>query len=178
MAGENIPRTLKNATVLISDTNGTGNVTLTAEDGDITITFPRRHEHVPDRGDIGTLVDSSVEPITYSMTVQMREWTTSLTSIAEAVLGQKSGWVYTKVTVGSGTYNGKTATLSDAAATVKLFQCRITFTNPASGGTDEIIYLLDSVPTSLRFSEGMPNKFTLEAESFQTTANFFTNVGS
>ena len=70
----NIPKSLKDAEVVLSDyQGGTESLTLTLEDGDLSYTLPDTAEHILDRGAPGNLIDGNFQPITFSMTVQAKD---------------------------------------------------------------------------------------------------------
>jgi hypothetical protein len=162
---------LKNATIVLTDTNGANTLTLVAEDGNFSFTLPNPHEHVLDRGAPGSIIDGVFEPITWTMDVQVREYSGS-TGILDVVTGVASGWTFTKVTTSSGSYNAKTASLS--ATAVDVFQMKVTVVEPF-GPSTENMYFFDNIAT-ISFAEGMPNKWTLSGTSYMTTAAFMANI--
>ena len=162
---------LKNATIVLTDTNGGNALTLVAEDGDLSFTLPNPHEHVLDRGAPGSIIDGVFDPITFSMTAQVREYSGS-TGILDVITGVAAGWAFTKVTTASGAYNGKTASLS--ATAVKVFQMKVTIVEPF-GPSTENLYFFDCI-ADISFAEGMPNKWTVNGTSYLTTAAFMANI--
>lgn len=169
-----VPFSLKDAVVTITDDSGGAHaLTVSLEDGDLSISFPNTTAHQMDRGDPGALYDGPFEPITWSMSAVATEFTGGAT-LLEAVQGQATSWTYGPVVTGSGDYNGFTSDLQDAPATEPVFQMKVVYTN-AGTGTVETLYLLDNT-ASVQFAEGMPNKFTLNGTSYMKVSSFHANA--
>ena len=173
MAG---PVTLKDVdSIILTDTDGTNELTLTLEDGDLSYTLPDLHQHVADRGAPGTIIDAPFEPIPFSMTVQVKEFTGSA-GVQDVITCTASGWTFTEVTTGSGDYNGKSSDLSDVDSNVGVFQMRAQITNPFDS-VQTTLYFLDC-RASIQFQEGMPNKFTITGVSYTTVSSFMSNIAT
>lgn len=169
-----VARSLKNATVTLTDTDGTNEFVLTLEDGDFSCSVPNPAEHVPDRGGPGTAIDGLHEDVTWSMTAQLQSMTAN-PSIFTVVDGSATSWNYSKVTTGSGDYNGKSSGLQDAATSLNLVQMRIAIADPG-GGSTETLYLLNCIIT-LSITEGMPTKVAMSGVCMgYSGANFLANI--
>jgi hypothetical protein len=167
------PRSLKNATVTLTDNDGTNTAVLDLENGDLSFSVPNPVEHVADRGALASLIEGIDQWVTGSMTVQVQSLTAA-TSLNEIVNGTATSWDFGIVDTASGTYTGFTSTLASVASAVKVFQMSVALADPA-GGSTETLYFLNCVGR-LDFSEGMPSNFTLTFDSYQTDSDFYANI--
>lgn len=175
-----IPRSLKDAVITLADVDGGAGDTLelTCEDGDFSYTLPDTHEHVSDRGAPGNLIDGTFEPISFSMTVQMKEATGSA-GIQDVVTCTASGWDFSALGTVSGggldsaiTVTAGTDTIS--ASGVNVFQMKVVLTDPGDASTETLYFI--NCRGSVTFQEGMPNKFSITGVSYMTPSAFMSNI--
>jgi len=167
------PISLKDGAIVLTDNDGANTLTLGLEDGNLSFTLPRPHEHSPDRGAAGVIIDGAFEPIPFSMTLDVVTLLGSA-GVAEVVLRTESTWDFGKLDTAAGSYSGKTATLQDVSSDVGVFQMVVTYTNPTSAAVENL-YFFDCVAT-YDFSEGLPSKTTISGVSYQTAQNFLANI--
>jgi len=173
-------RTTKDITsVIVTDSDGTNEVELTAEQGNITIDLPETSGHATDRGGPGHLHPTEFVPITWSMTLNIQAWTGS-SSPLEAFARTASGWDYGLCDTGSGDYSGLTLTAGTDTISnrgnVNLFQMRILITDPGDAST-ETLYLVNCTASS-NFGEGFPSTLSVSGTSYMTTEAFLDNIAT
>jgi hypothetical protein len=175
----NLPRSYKDITsVIFSDADGANEVSLTLENGDINITWPDTHEHVADRGGYGNIIDGNVQPMTVTMSVQVKEFTGSA-GVLDAVTCTASGWDFDVMDTSSGDYSGLTLasgtdTLAAVDTSVGVFQMRAVVTDPGDGSTQTLYFA--NCRCSPSFTEGMPSNFTLNITSYMSAPAFMSNI--
>jgi len=171
-----VSRSLKNATVTLTDTDGANSLALTLETGDFTCNVPNPVQHVMDRGGPGVAIDGLHEDVTFSMTAQVQSMTAD-PSIFTIVDGSASGWDFSKVTTGSGAYSGLASGLQDAASTINFVQIEIAIADPAGGSTEYLRLFNCIIPLSI--SEGMPDTVSLSGTCMgYSGANFLANINT
>lgn len=176
----NVPKSMKDAVIVLSDyQGGTEKITVTCEDGDFSYTLPDTAEHVPDRGAPGSLIDGAFEPITWSMTVQMKEMTGSV-GIQDVVTCTAGGaWNFSLMDDSTGDYSALTLTAGTdtlASASAPVFQMVVTITDPADSGTETLYFA--NCTAQVSFQEGMPNRFTISGRSFMTASAFMSSIAT
>lgn len=169
------PISLLHGVIIVSDKDGVGaKLTLDLEDGDLSYTLPKPHLHAMDRGAPGVIIENEFEPITFSMTVKVQKFTGS-PELPDIIMRTASGGDFDKVDIVSGDYSALTASdLQDVDSNVGVFQMKVSYTNPNTAATENL-YFIDCTGT-IDFSEGVPNKFTVNGMSYQTVDTFMTNI--
>lgn len=174
----NNPRSLKDAQVILSDTDGANELELTLENGDLTYTLPDTHEHVPDRGAPGSLIDGTFEPVSFSMTVQVKELTGSA-GVQDVVTRTASTWDFSLMDTSAGDYSALTLASGEdtiASASIDVFQMRVKLTDPGDGATETMYF--PNCTGSVQFQEGMPSNFTINGVSYVTASAFMSNIAT
>jgi hypothetical protein len=173
----NNPRSLKDAQVILTDSDGTNELELTLENGDLSYTLPDTHEHVPDRGAPGSLIDGQFEAVSFSMTVQVKELTGSA-GVQDVVTCTASGWDFSTMDTSSGDYTALTLGTGDtiASASVNVFQMRVTLTDPGDDSSETVYF--PNCTGSVQFNEGMPSNFTINGVSYVTASAFMSNIAT
>lgn len=175
-----IPKSLKDAEILLADADGGAGDTLTLslEDGDFSFTLPDTHQHVSDRGAPGNLIDGPFEPITFSMTLQIKG-ITGTDEPADVFTCTASGWDFSVMDTSSGDFSALTLTAGTdtiAASAVNVFQMKVTITDPGDAST-EVLYFANCT-ASVSVQEGMPNKMSVSGTCYMTARAFMSNINA
>ena len=173
-----VPRSLKNATIVIYDDDATRNsITLDLEDGDWSFDVPNPSEHVLDRGDPGSVIEGTHVDPTGSCTLQVQGFTGN-ESVPKVLLGTASSWVYSINDLNAAPFAAAASSLQSVASNIKLTHWRVAFADPA-GGSTEYLYLPNVETTSFGVSEGMPSKWNISfTVRGMTRGNFLTNLST